>query len=313
MLIDAHMHVKFGGFDAKSLIQYMDTNRIDQCWVLSWVGGPPGYRSSIEDVYEAYQKYPGRVIPMYAPDPANENAVTGLLEWQRKGLRGIGEVKVCYTWDSAQVAAILTQASQLGLPIVFHMQEASFNYIPLTQSTVEKSVVRILNTTRANGLPRRLSERAAAASACIQRQLNLRWQRFPGYLPDFDGLEERLKQFPGVNFVGHGPLFWKAISAKLGSDMYPRGPVQDGGIMPNFLERYGNLYAELSGGSGYYALSRDTKFAKRFLSKFSHKVLYGTDNASLGLMGLVRSLGLSRRAYARICGENALRLIEGTR
>jgi predicted TIM-barrel fold metal-dependent hydrolase len=43
------------------------------------------------------------------------------------------------------------------------------------------------------------------------------------------------------------------------------------------LVEYPNMYADLSAGSGYGALSRDEAFAQDFLARFRHKLLFATD------------------------------------
>ncbi len=135
---------------------------------------------------------------------------------------------------------------------------------------------------------------------------------FPGYLLDFASLEARVRQFPGIRFVGHGPMFWQGISAVLDPTVrYPRGRVVPGGIVHHFLEHYDHFYADLSGGSGYNALARDLPHAKEFLERFKHKLLFGTDNVNADFEGLLHSLKLSSDAERRIMGANAETLCPG--
>ncbi len=34
--IDAHFHINLGNFDLKAILQYMDSKKVDQMWLLSW-------------------------------------------------------------------------------------------------------------------------------------------------------------------------------------------------------------------------------------------------------------------------------------
>lgn len=91
-------------------------------------------------------------------------------------------------------------------------------------------------------------------------------------------LERVLKTFPDTIFIAHGPAWWSAISAdddRKGG--YPEGPVKQGGAADRLLAEYSNLYADISAGSGYNALTRDPKFTEGFLERHWRKLLLGTD------------------------------------
>lgn len=91
-------------------------------------------------------------------------------------------------------------------------------------------------------------------------------------------LEKCLKQFPNVKWVGHGPGFWAAIS---GDDQraggYPKGRIEPGGAIDRLLGEYDNLYADISAGSGYNALTRDPEIIQGFLQRHWRKLLFATD------------------------------------
>ena len=93
-------------------------------------------------------------------------------------------------------------------------------------------------------------------------------------------LEECLKEFPDVLFIGHGPAWWAEISADVTEEDkkgYPKGPVETPGKIHDLLEQYPNVHADLSAMSAYNALSRDLDVTKRFLEKHYRKLLFGTD------------------------------------
>jgi predicted TIM-barrel fold metal-dependent hydrolase len=98
--------------------------------------------------------------------------------------------------------------------------------------------------------------------------------------PGLPGLEKALKAFPECNFIGHGPGWWASISggiaqAELGG--YPKAKVAPGGAMDSLMEKYTNLFADLSAGSGANAISRDLEFGREFLIRRADRILFGTD------------------------------------
>src|SRR5512132_2265730 len=104
----------------------MDREGIDMCWLLTWEEMSPqttDYVSlAVEDVFEAYSRYPSRIIPMYAPDPARPDALARFKKWFKNGVRGCGELKVPLRWDSTALDPLLTCLNEFGLPLVFHME-----------------------------------------------------------------------------------------------------------------------------------------------------------------------------------------------
>ena len=71
--IDSHMHLNFNGLSLRRIINYLDREKIDICWLLSWEEIDPGpwhyEHLAVEDIHKAFLKYPQRIIPFYAPDP----------------------------------------------------------------------------------------------------------------------------------------------------------------------------------------------------------------------------------------------------
>ena len=126
-------------------------------------------------------------------------------------------------------------------------------------------------------------------------------------------LEGCLKEFRNVTFVGHGPAFWSAISADDPRGGYPPGPIKPGGAVDRLLGEYENLYADLSAGSGYNAMTRDPEFTMGFIARHWRKLLWGTDY--MGGRGPLRhvqwlaSLDVSPDVREAIGSGNARRLL----
>lgn len=307
MKIDSHMHMNFRGIGVKELISYMDREGLDKCWLLTWeeVQPPTAFyyqHLPIHEVFKAYEAYPSRIIPMYAPDPTSPDALERFLKWREKGIRGFGELKVTIGWDAPQLDGLLSCLNELGVPLVFHMEAGRHLYQPLTSSLLDKFFARLLNTPRLKKLPGKVIDLAAARVRWLKERKEKMRFFFPGYLLDFAALERRLVEFPNIKFIGHGPMFWRGFSPYNEDDER---------VTCRLMEEYDNLYADLSAYSGYMALSRDPEFTRGFLIKHSRRVLYGTDNFSMGLGRFLDSLNLPGDVRDRIYGENAEKVLEG--
>lgn len=93
-------------------------------------------------------------------------------------------------------------------------------------------------------------------------------------------LETYLKKYERVRIIGHAQSFWSHISADVpppDKTLYPRGPVKPGGLLDHLLGNYPNLYADMSAGSGFTALSRDEDFTAGFLERHPKQLLFGSD------------------------------------
>jgi len=279
MFIDCHTHLNLKGYTIDDIITYMDSSGIDKCWLLTQeLANPHPYASCVEEVFDAYEKYPTRVVPMYAPGPNYCDPADRFRKWYEKGICGCGELKLVGNWESAKLDQLLSCVSQLKVPVIFHMNESSTYYVPLA----------------------------------LEMGNNM-GQPFPSYMLDFTSLERWLEEYPETSFVGHGPLFWKGISSDpelgMGNAIYPKNPALGEGITCRLLSQYQNLYADISGFSGYNALTRNPKFTRYFISKYASKILFGTDNQPLGLREFLDSLELPANTYRLIYGENAAALI----
>jgi predicted TIM-barrel fold metal-dependent hydrolase len=314
IIIDSHMHVDLHGLSLKGIINYLDKKKIDCCWVLSWEEVSPGpWRYQflpVETVYEAHLKYPSRIIPFYAPDPHKSDAAIQLENWHKKGIRGCGELKATLNWDSNGVKIILQTAGKLKMPVVFHMEESESRGLPYSDAIFDRLIFAVLNPKKKiYHIPRNLLQ--LIVNNYTPLKTRTKSYIFPGYMLDFASLEMTLRNYPEINFVAHGPMFWKYISADGSNrkEVCPQGPVYGEGVIWRLLREYPHLYADISGNSGLNSLARDPESAKRFLSLFENKILYGTDNVMQGHMKFLNSLGLSKSTYAKIYGGNASKIL----
>jgi uncharacterized protein len=136
--------------------------------------------------------------------------------------------------------------------------------------------------------------------------------------PGLPRLEHAVASFPKLNFIGHGPGWWASISgdiktqADLGS--YPKGPVAEGGAIDRLMDKYPNIYGDLSAGSGANAISRDKEFGREFMIRRKDRLMFGTDYLQPGQpvpqFEVFDSLDLPKEVQASIFKGNATRVLK---
>lgn len=137
-------------------------------------------------------------------------------------------------------------------------------------------------------------------------------------------LEKMLKKYPELKILGHSQPFWAEMSADLEDVIdqrngYPQGKVIPGRLV-ELMREYGNLYCDLSAGSGMNALRRDPEHAARFIEEFSDRILYGCDICAAGnthqyafdafLKQMLADGQLSVENYAKVVRNNAIDLLD---
>ena len=139
------------------------------------------------------------------------------------------------------------------------------------------------------------------------------------YCYGVEALRELLTQLRELKLVLHGPGWWRHISATVGEEVYPRGRIEEEGMVQELMRKYDNIYADISATSGLNALTRDLEYAVRFLEEFQDRILFGTDFPCVSEEGqfgpnrlhldLLFRLELPRSALRKILRENAEKLL----
>ena len=79
------------------------------------------------------------------------------------------------------------------------------------------------------------------------------------------------------------------------------------------MDRFPNLYGDLSAGSGANAISRDPEFGRAFLIRRADRLLFGTDylapEQAVPQFELFESLDLPEAVRNKIFHQNARRLL----
>jgi predicted TIM-barrel fold metal-dependent hydrolase len=294
MIIDSHQHVFWHGRDDAGLIADMDENGIGLAWLLTWeIPQHPVYADNndyhallnparvrpdgthpgipLEDLLIARSRYPDRFVLGYCPDPTAEKAVE-LFEsaCDIHGVRICGEWKFRLPFDDPRCLELFKTAGRRRAPVVLHLD------VPYLRDPAGQSVYQP------------------------------KW-----YGGTVANLERALQTCPQTTFIGHAPGFWREISGDADADpaVYPTGPITPGGRLPQMLEKYPNLFADLSAASALGALKRDLRMATELLTKFSDRILFGRDCYGGALQSFLQALQLSDEVRERICHGNAERLL----
>ncbi len=273
--VDVHTHLgqtwnTTEPLSAGELLRWMDANEIAQAVVLPLVSPESSsYPLTTDFVLAETKPHRDRLIPFCSVDPRTSysHGLAGLKAMLQKyvdrGAKGFGEHKPGVKIDDARNMTIYAACGELGLPILFHLDEQ--------------------RNTDSPGLP---------------------------------GLERALKDHPQTRFIGHGPGWWASISGNVQqADLarYPDGPVAPGGAIDALMDKYPNLYGDLSAGSGARAISRDPQFGREFLVRRQDRLMFGTDFLAPGQevpqLTLFRTLQLPADVQAKVFRDNARRLL----
>ena len=93
----------------------------------------------------------------------------------------------------------------------------------------------------------------------------------------------------------------------------PVGKIKRGGITDKLLADYPHLFADLSANSGNNALSRDPEFAKGFLRRRDHKLIFGSDClATEGTAASLRRITLRLPRRYSLYDQERCRMIQLT-
>ncbi|MCX7016742.1 MAG: amidohydrolase family protein [Candidatus Sumerlaeota bacterium] len=287
-IIDVHNHPNWLGYNLDALVANMDQMGIEKTWLLSWdmpaaeaeitIGhfknmDPRGLCAPLWLVVEGLQRHPDRFIGGWAPDPRDRHARAKLeAAVNLQGIRVCGELKVRMMYDNPDAIALYRHCAKLGLPVLFHLE----------------------------------------CPAYLQGRFDGNLKGWPEwYGGSMSVVETMCRLCPDTTFIGHAPGFWREISGDAASaqENYPSGPVEPGGALIDVLRAHGNLYCDLSGWSGCNALKRDPDHARRFVTEFQDRVLFGRDQFDRRLMDVLESLRLGKRVMDKALRGNAEKLL----
>jgi predicted TIM-barrel fold metal-dependent hydrolase len=283
--IDIHTHLGtfyFGReLTADGLLKLMDRHDIEKAVVLPLVSPEASpYPQTTENALAAYKAHPDRIIPFCCLDPrctTNRPERFGHVS----GVAGMKEILKRYKDAGARGLGEHKTGLPFNHPLMMSLYEACQDlYLPILFHLDD---IRSFDTA---GLPR---------------------------------LEEALKAYPKLPFIGHAAGFWASISADATDadfGRYPKipTPVKPGGALDRLMERYANVYGDLSEPGGYAAIARDRKFGREFLIRRADRLLFGTDflmaDQTVPQFELLDSMELPDAVQQKIYRGNAIRILK---
>ena len=290
MFIDVHLHTvrwkslpnaKGNTFASpEELIAIMDRTGVDKGILLPIMS--PEFRAqyiTVEDMLDVCAKYPDRFIPFCDIDPRAENN---------------------------------SPESDLSRQLLFYKEKGCRGVGEITA-----------NLYFDDPFVQNLFKHCQACAMPLLFHIGPRKGECYGLIDDLHlpRLEESLKKFPDLIFIGHSQPFWSEISGDVTEktrNAYPKGKVVSGGALPRLIKTYSNLYADISAGSGYNALTRDADFGFQFMEEFRDRLFFGTDICSPTndhrhaefLRRALEEEKISKEAFEKISWQNANRVLK---
>ncbi|MHC4995256.1 MAG: amidohydrolase family protein, partial [Planctomycetota bacterium] len=129
------------------------------------------------------------------------------------------------------------------------------------------------------------------------------------------GLERVLEAFPTVDFIGHAQGWWNSISGDaVINTSYPKTPVTPGGAIDRLMDKFPNIYGDLSAGSGNNALARDPEFGRKFVIRRADRLMFGTDylmtDQVVRQFETLASFNLPGDVKQKVFRDNAIRVLK---
>ena len=237
-VIDTHNHPRWVGHDGARIIEDMDAAGIERTWLLSWEIP----EREIDTVY--YSKLPptGVGIPF-------SNVIDVAERYPDRFIPGT-------TTDPRDPHALQKLKAAVDL---FHVRV--FGEFKLRLRYDDPDAIRLFQYCGELGLPVVYHLDVTFPRHGVPKD----WQWWYG--GGIENMEAPLRLCPHTYFQGHGPGFWREISADADEygGTYPRDkPIVGRGRILEYLDKYPNFNCDLSGGSGHTALSRDLEFTRKF-------------------------------------------------
>ena len=285
MIIDIHNHADYHGCSVRDMLSNMDTYGIDVTCLLSWEAPVTDYDpatkyafSPLSDMPVPFERClyyrdaaPDRFLLGFCPDPRRPDAISRL----RAAVK-LFDISLC---------------GELKLRMMYDNPDALRMY-------------------------RACAEYALPVLVHLDYEIpNGQKHPWPNYWygGGIEALARALAACPETLFIGHAPGFWAHISndEQYKTVSYPQGPVVPGGRIEQLLEKYPNLYCDISAGSGCRALARDTEFTRGFLARWHDRVLFGRDYFDNKHQELLNSMQLPASVLYDIYEGNARRILRG--
>jgi uncharacterized protein len=128
-MIDFHQHIGHMGRSLEQTLAHQEAHGVRYSVILPIDG--TASQSEVwpaEIALDAAQKYPDRLVPFVHVNPIRDDALDVIRDAQARGAKGFGEHKVRLPVDAPQSLAIYRLCSDLGLPVLLHLEYGNYNY-----------------------------------------------------------------------------------------------------------------------------------------------------------------------------------------
>ena len=251
-VIDMHSHsYAESAADIERWIALMDKYGIEKTLILSYATG-----KKFDSVYQVYSKFKGRFDVWCGFDysainePGGvEKAVKELERCFRMGAKGVGELGdkgfgEYYSYpvpsgmhvDDRRLKPLFQKCGELKMPVNIHVAEPMWMYEPMDSTN--------------DGLMNAYEWR-------IEQYMSK--ENLIGHTALVKTLENVVRENPGTTFIA-------CPYANCGYDL---------SILGNLLDKYSNLYADIS--ARYAETSPKPRYMFNFFEKYQDKLFYGTD------------------------------------
>jgi len=283
--IDIHTHL--GAFfhsqelTAELLVRFMDQHQVERACVLPLVSPESApIPQPVSTALRAYEDFPERIIPFCVVDP-RVLTPPGQRTGHVGGVKGLIDMLKRYQDAGCKGLGEHKTGLNFDAPQQMFLYEAC--------DTVGFPILFHLDDIRnpdTPGLPR---------------------------------LEAVLKAFSKLPLIGHAAGFWASISGDATIEDFGRYPnvplpVAPGGALDRLMDKYPNLYGDLSEPGGEKAIARDLAYGREFLIRHADQLLFGTDvlmpNQKIPQFALLDSLNLPEHVQYKIYRGNAIKLLK---
>ncbi len=290
-IIDAHGHVNWHKHDIDRIVANLDEQGIDKMWTLTWEAAVPA------ELAEAPQ-YAAVLDPRHAA-----GQWLPLCDVVEAARRYPDRFVPMYAPHPKRPTALEQLQSAVEIHGIRGVGEWKFR-VPLD----DPDVIKIWRYAGRQNLPVIIHMDVPRLPPSSEDSWVDIW-----YAGTADNLERALQLAPETIVLGHGPGFWRYVTAKEPKidRLYLNGPEDfaEGGRMMRLLDSYPNLYCDLSAGSGVRGLRCFPDGGKAFLTQYQDRCLFARDFFDSALRDHLESLGLDDSVRAKILGENAQRLV----
>lgn len=122
-IVDFHLHIKHAGRDLPATIAHLEGLGCERAVLLPLEDMAGGLMLTTDEVLDARQRYPHRVIPFCQVDLRRDGFERRIRDYAAAGCRGYGEQKQQLPLNDPRILRMLEVISEFGWSCTFHFQD----------------------------------------------------------------------------------------------------------------------------------------------------------------------------------------------